>query len=80
MLFALCSRCSCCLRLWFCAGGDGDGDGDSLGNLSEFEDADFEAFADSLLEEKADDTLFGYTPKAKPGETAHTTNHYQKHS
>lgn len=40
--------------------GDGDSDNDSLGNLSEFEDADFEAFADSLLDDTMDDELFGY--------------------
>ena len=33
---------------------------DSLGDLSEFEDADFEAFADSLLDDGTlDDELFG---------------------
>jgi hypothetical protein len=42
------------------AGGD-DGDDDSLGNLSDFEDADFEAFADSLLDDtNLDEELFGY--------------------
>lgn len=37
-----------------------DSDEDSLGNLSEFEDADFEAFADSLLDDTVEDELFGY--------------------
>lgn len=41
-----------------------DVDDDSLGNLSEFEDADFEAFADSLLEDNADEELFGYDKSA----------------
>jgi hypothetical protein len=44
-------------------GGDdgGEGDDDSLGNLSDFEDADFEAFADSLLDDNnLDEELFGY--------------------
>jgi len=34
---------------------------DSLGDLSDFEDADFEAFADSLLDDNLDQELFGYT-------------------
>ena len=39
----------------------GGSDGDSLGDLSDFEDADFEAFADSLLDNDAlDEELFGY--------------------
>ena len=42
----------------------GDSDEDSLGNLSEFEDADFEAFADSLLDDTLDDELFGYNRAA----------------
>ena len=37
-----------------------DDDQDSLGNLSDFEDADFEAFADSLLDDTVEDELFGY--------------------
>lgn len=43
---------------------DADADADSLGNLSEFEDADFEAFADSLLDDRANDDLFGYNQTA----------------
>lgn len=42
-------------------GVEDDEDADSLGDLSDFEDADFEAFADSLLEsENLEDALFGY--------------------
>eukprot|EP00040_Diaphanoeca_grandis_P034372 m.212910 g.212910 ORF g.212910 m.212910 type:complete len:1258 (-) comp33137_c0_seq1:546-4319(-) len=43
---------------------DESDDDDSLGNLSDFEDADFEAFADSLLDDHAvEDGLFGYETK-----------------
>jgi len=41
------------------AGGASEGE-DSLGDLSDFEDADFEAFADSLLDDNLDAELFGY--------------------
>ena len=46
-----------------------DDDQDSLGNLSDFEDADFEAFADSLLDDTMEDELFGYNrgPAGGPG-------------
>jgi hypothetical protein len=40
---------------------------DSLGNLSDFEDADFEAFADSLLDDNLDDELFGYNRNPQGG-------------
>jgi hypothetical protein len=42
---------------------DEDADADSLGNLSDFEDADFEAFADSLLDDHLDDELFGFNKR-----------------
>ena len=38
---------------------DDSGGEDSLGDLSDFEDADFEAFADSLLDDNLDHELFG---------------------
>lgn len=52
----------------FDGGSDDDSEGlDSLGNLSDFEDADFEAFADSLLDDNLDDELFGYNRNPEPG-------------
>lgn len=50
----------------------GGSDGDSLGDLSDFEDADFEAFADSLLDNDAlDEELFGYN-QDEVGRRRHT--------
>jgi len=47
---------------------------DSLGNLSDFEDADFEAFADSLLDDNLDDELFGYNRNPEPGAAGNFRN------
>jgi hypothetical protein len=53
---------------------DGSSYGDSLGDLSDFEDADFEAFADSLLENDAlDEELFG-TNKVLLGQRRSSAN------
>merc|ERR1711935_578950 len=56
-------------------GSDNDSEGlDSLGNLSDFEDADFEAFADSLLDDNLDDELFGYNRTPEPGAAGNFRN------